>query len=619
MRSIVSPLRGLGIGSLGGGGGAFVPDFYVDSVNGSDSNDGLTALTAFQTLSKARTEVLARGSGTNLALVSGSDWREALNFGATTGITVGVVGTGSPPIIRCTDIATGWTQPDAVNFPNVWYLPNWISESIANNFLLAVYEDSIELVNLTSDLATLNATPGRTLITTSPDGNDILYLHTSDSGNPNTNGKLYEASKRQAAIYTATSTNGYNLSVLGPVLGYNASSSAGAFISTSVINYNRIASVDSRRGCYLAQGTVTDCIFRGSTPRRNAGDSNLAVFFTTIPGTFPGSVVRTGFLVGDNPDKTGYEDVAGLFSHNDQPGVTHSCTATQCWFVGLASAGGFRGTGISYTAPYIKNSGPFNLTTGTTPADPPVTYGLMSGGIANAGLASWDAKHSFYHSCSYDNKPIRIANGFEIHNCVWISTNGSTGCMQPISTGINNLDLRNSIFLSINANALPLVDLNTNTGYTGDYNIFGTFRADFRIRCRYNGVTYQTLAAWQTATGQDANSAYILPADQTIGGANALFLAWAEASSGTLADHGPAQGDFRINPDARVYSSADVAYIGEFPDGTPLVANVGPQFHWDWNTRGVVAGPPTRWPVVPESEADQAAYIADPAAWDFYP
>ena len=141
------------------------------------------------------------------------------------------------------------------------------------------------------------------------------------------------------------------------------------------------------------------------------------------------------------------------------------------------------------------------------------------------------------------------------------------------------------------------------------------------MRTRIGSVTYQTLADWQTATsGQDANSVYILPADQVAGGANALWLGYTEAAALTdLATIGPAVGDFRINPSARVYGGDNTAYIGTYADGTTPITEAGPQLHWNWNTRAAVAGPPTRWPDVPETLAESRTYISDPAAWNFYP
>jgi hypothetical protein len=617
-RPIASPIasRTPIIGGGGGGGPAF--DFYVDSVNGSDANDGLTAATAKQSL--AAVASLA-ASNQSIVIKKGSTWRDKLNLTGKTGNTVSVLGTGSVPIIECTDIASGWTQPDAVTYPNVWYLPNWISELNTSQFRLTAYENGKELPNVTS-LALVNATAGRSFITTSPDGDDAIYIHATGSGDPNTNGSVYTVSKRVSGIHTATNGN-VNLTITGPIIVRNAPWLSGGVVSAIGATFNRVNVRDSARGSFLTSGTVEDSIYSGGSTRTNAGTSNQLVFFTSTAGTYTGTVRRCGFVAGDNPDQAYGEDISGLFSHNDQPGVLHDCMAEQCWFHAIASLGGFRATSPVHVGPYAKNAGSFNLQAGSV-TKPKIQYGLFNGGVATSQLSSWDVVHRFEHTVSYDAKMLRTGDGFEVQNCVWFKSGNQNALTSPSGGGVPNLSVNNSI--CITSDWAYAVDISGLTSYTGNNNIFASFFTGRQARFRYNGIDTASagtdqhkLKRWQDLSGQDANSVYILPADQTIGGANALFLGWSNASSGTRNDHGPALGDFRINPNARVYSGADVAYIGEFPDGTPLVGNVGPQFHWDWNARAVASGPPTSWPDVPETEVEQTQYISDPEAWNFYP
>lgn len=97
-------MRGLrlGLGLNGRGGGApAVPDFYVDSVNGSDSNDGLTAETAFATMSRLDTE-LASDPSINVAFARGSRLAPlTLGFDRPVSGTWQAYGTGDMPFIDC--------------------------------------------------------------------------------------------------------------------------------------------------------------------------------------------------------------------------------------------------------------------------------------------------------------------------------------------------------------------------------------------------------------------------------------------------------------------------------------------------------------------------------------
>jgi len=112
----------------------------------------------------------------------------------------------------------------------------------------------------------------------------------------------------------------------------------------------------------------------------------------------------------------------------------------------------------------------------------------------------------------------------------------------------------------------------TTTFYRGDYERAYSFSPSFYWRGGY----VEPLSAWQSVSGQDAHSVYFKPEDQTSGNSHAL---WLGVATGT--NNGPSDGDWRINPGARVYDSADAAYIGKFPDGAPIT-QAGPQTHWNY-------------------------------------
>lgn len=88
-------------------------DFYVDSVNGADTADGLTPGTAWKGLAKAATSVTL-GPGARIGLACGSLWRETWNWPASTGtaeapVLCGAYGAGAKPRISGADVVSGWT------------------------------------------------------------------------------------------------------------------------------------------------------------------------------------------------------------------------------------------------------------------------------------------------------------------------------------------------------------------------------------------------------------------------------------------------------------------------------------------------------------------------------
>ena len=89
-------------------------DFHVDSVNGSNTADGLTPATAWQTLAKATTSATL-GPGARIGLARGSLFRETWNWPASTGtesapVVCGAYGAGAKPRISGANVVAGtWT------------------------------------------------------------------------------------------------------------------------------------------------------------------------------------------------------------------------------------------------------------------------------------------------------------------------------------------------------------------------------------------------------------------------------------------------------------------------------------------------------------------------------
>ena len=82
--------------------------WYVDSVNGNDTNSGKSPATAFRTISAATSHL---GAGDSIGLARGSQWREQFTLPAAN-IMVGAYGSGNRPLLDASDaIATGdWSK-----------------------------------------------------------------------------------------------------------------------------------------------------------------------------------------------------------------------------------------------------------------------------------------------------------------------------------------------------------------------------------------------------------------------------------------------------------------------------------------------------------------------------
>lgn len=83
------------------------PKFYVDAVNGSDSNTGTDTSSPWQSLGKVSSSAIP--SGATVYLKRESVWNEQLTI-PSSGMTIDAYGTGALPIIDGSKEITGWTD-----------------------------------------------------------------------------------------------------------------------------------------------------------------------------------------------------------------------------------------------------------------------------------------------------------------------------------------------------------------------------------------------------------------------------------------------------------------------------------------------------------------------------
>lgn len=172
--------------------------YYVDSVSGSDSNDGTTPQRPFQTISKL---VAADGVGprSSWMLASGSTWREAIIV-PRDGMKVESYGEGTRPLLDCSGLVlpTAWSKSGG--YASVYQAtvaldvagavtPTWVS----------AWESGTRMVRASS-VANCDATPNSYFPSSDSAASITLYVHASDGSNPGTGSKFYEYSRRVAGL-----------------------------------------------------------------------------------------------------------------------------------------------------------------------------------------------------------------------------------------------------------------------------------------------------------------------------------------------------------------------------------------------------------------------------------
>lgn len=181
-------------------------DVYVDSVGGSDSNNGTRGFPV-QTLAKAKT---LGGNGTRYGLAANSLFRETFDLSASTGTYVGKYGVGADPVIACDDIV-----PNA-NFTAVGgSTPNLYQATITIQSVdlafVSIFDNGRRYV-LCADDATSNSTAGSYSIGTTtfpgtPSSTTVVVkIHTFDGSNPITNGRTFETPIRNTAYVDGDAT-----------------------------------------------------------------------------------------------------------------------------------------------------------------------------------------------------------------------------------------------------------------------------------------------------------------------------------------------------------------------------------------------------------------------------
>jgi len=571
---------------------------WVDSVGGSDTNSGRSISAPKQTLTAA---VSIAGTNEFIGLKCGSFWRESLNLSNLTAPSVLPYGSGDPPRISGLNVVTGWSLVGGTT--NVW--TSSVSHDSSQSSRMRVFENGVEMVRVL-DQATCDSTAGSFVIQVGSDGTPWpCRIHPSDSGNPNSNGKTYEVTVRTIVVQGPA-----NCSISGvetdSALDNNGSvdlvSRTGGILSCN------IASNGSKHNWGMGDGTASDC---------------FAYLADTVTAAEPSNTTIIGFL-NDASGKTWVVKrcgVAGVCPGVDSdahgsPNGFASTTAEQIWVINTGA----------FTGSWTNNTG--TLYRGVL--GPPVALGTLRMVIADILANHTPAGLSNYGSTSMTDCCILKQQSVTYNAVLQAAANtatllqGSMFCNTSLSTGNPTVWFNNnsaSAVLSVNKSVFFYGYLHTQVpvgmAYTGDYNVYvAGIPGDTTtlVSFQWHGTNISTLAAWQVASGQDAHSVYLARADQTNGNQYAFWLGVALGQN-----NGPADGDWRVNPNARVVYADGTQHIGTFADGTTPITQAGAQQHWDWNARAAASGPPTRFPTVPVDLPGARMYIKSPTAWNFYP
>jgi hypothetical protein len=175
-------------------------DYYIDSVAGSDSNAGTSEAQAWATIGKL-TSAAVLASGVKIGLKCGSSWRELLGNGTHSNVTVGSYGAGAKPVLRCDDVVSSFSAPTGGRTKA--YETTWTPRETAGKTAPSVWQDGVLMTRVAS-AATCESTPGSFYAASTGltlDTPATLYVHPTGSGDPNSNGRIYEKAVRTRGLW----------------------------------------------------------------------------------------------------------------------------------------------------------------------------------------------------------------------------------------------------------------------------------------------------------------------------------------------------------------------------------------------------------------------------------
>lgn len=279
-------------------------DYFIDSVAGSDANDGRSPATAKQTLGS-----VTLTTGIKIGLARGSKWREQIGGYITLPdfVTIGAYGTGMMPAIDASDVSTGWTK--TAGKTSVYQADLPVS---ATGQFLRMYENNV-LLKWVADTTACDAAPGTYYCaTTTGAATTTVFVNTSDSTNPASNGKVYEHTNRPFGIMSNTAT-GWTVTNIRTKRNLHTDGSLVLCVAGTARGC--IAEDGGKHSIWVGDnGLAEDCIAHKTDYTDRTGSTMFISY--TVNGVGKKSTYRRCVALQD----VAGQNVQGFFAHTSGPG-----------------------------------------------------------------------------------------------------------------------------------------------------------------------------------------------------------------------------------------------------------------------------------------------------------
>lgn len=469
--------------------------YYCDSVNGSDSSNGLTPATAFATIA----HMVSVDAGTNKSrwrLVSGSRFREEL-FPPRANMTIDVYGSGPAPILDCSVVMApgGFTKTagQTVTYQSTATITadpqGWVS----------IWENNVRLVRA-ADISSCNSTAGSYFPSSDTVSSITVYIHTSDDSNPAVNGKVYEISSIPSGFNCSAVTG---TTIIGIQTQRNLGNDGSLLLGIGSIAINCSAidgtkhNVFVQEGCSLYNVTAIGAYFAGQDISMFIGFMDVAtgqpVYFknctASIPSYLGGNVGAFGAHVGSGSfgpvlfDGCVANNFGLAFGFTGSTTTFKNCTATSC-LQAISSSSPTTIVGGYYSATHTGSAALLVSSSG-------VGWVISGGAVFDAGASSGVGSAAIWN-CLSGVVSLSIQN-CTLQNYIYGIRWNDPGCSLTL--------LNNSMNSSASAQQHIGFAGVTATFLNSDFNAYsgsGVFE--------YNSSGSISLSQWRILTGQDIHS-----------------------------------------------------------------------------------------------------------------
>lgn len=264
-----------------------LPQYYVDSVNGNNSNTGTNRANAVQTIA-GLTNRIGQYTVNNAMIFAarGSLWREQFNAGSN--VWWEAYGDGELPTLNAANIATNALFA-AFDAPTYTYAITVAGGGSVRT--IQVIENGVQLIK-SNTIAGVKLVPGTFFATNAPaaGSSQVVYIHPFGSTDPTGDGKAYEISVRDYGFF-----GGENVTIDGLVTKNQMCNNGSLEVGLRTHWRDVHAFNGTKHNALFGSGVVEDFEFRYAN---NHDDGSVPLVAFTDDAAGHSVIVRNGVIGG---------------------------------------------------------------------------------------------------------------------------------------------------------------------------------------------------------------------------------------------------------------------------------------------------------------------------------